>query len=232
MPLPKLETPTYELIQPSTGDKIKYRPFLVKEYKILLTVLESDAEEIYRVVTDLIQVCTFDKVNAVKLPSFDIEYIFLNIRAKSIGENSTTLITCKSCSNKIEHATDLTKAKVFKSEEHHNKIRINEDIELEMRYPNFKEVLDIYENANSEKIVDLVCSCIDTIYTKNEYYKLNQYTKEEIDDFVNSFSKEQFDKLEQFFVTMPKLQQKIDVTCEKCGTENTIVVEGLQNFFA
>lgn len=232
MPLPKLETPTYELIQPSTGDKIKYRPFLVKEYKILLTVLESDAEEIYRVVTDLIQVCTFDKLSAAKLPSFDIEYIFLNIRAKSIGENSTTLITCKSCANKIEHVTDLTKAKVVKSEEHRNRIRINEDIELEMRYPNFKEVLDIYENANSEKIVDLVCSCIDTIYTKDEYYKLDQYTKQEIDDFVNSFSKEQFDKLEKFFVTMPKLQQKIDVTCGKCSTENTIVVEGLQNFFA
>ena len=231
MPLPKLETPTYELILPSTGEKVKYRPFLVKEYKILLTALESDAEEIYRIVTELIDVCTFKTLKTSRLPSFDIEYIFLNIRAKSIGENTSTIITCKNCQNKIEHVVDITKAKVHKNNEHTNKIEINDSITLEMRYPNFKEVLDIFEDANSDKIVELVCSCIDTVYTENEYYKLEDHTKEEIDEFVNSFSKAQFDKLENFFITMPKLKQDIHAVCSNCNTENNIVVEGLQNFF-
>lgn len=231
MPLPKLETPTYELTLPSTGQRIKYRPFLVREYKILLTSLESDAEEIHRVVTELIDVCTFNSLNASKLPSFDIEYIFLHIRAKSIGENTSTIITCKNCQNKIEHVVDITKATIHKNPEHTNKIEINDTITLEMRYPNFKEVLDIFEEANSDKIVELVCSCIDTVYTENEYYKLSDHTKEEIDEFINSFSKAQFDKLENFFLTMPKLKQEINAVCSNCNTKNEIIVEGLQNFF-
>lgn len=231
MPLPKLETPTYELILPSTEEKIKFRPFLVKEYKVLLTVLESDVEEIHRVVTDLIDVCTFNTLKVNRLPNFDIEYIFLNIRAKSIGESTTSILSCTNCKNKIEYTSDLTKAKVFKNKDHHKRIKINDDIDIEMRYPNFKEVLEIYDNTNSEKVVDLVCSCIDTIYTKDNYYKLEDYTKEEALEFVNSFSKEQFDRLENFFLTMPKLQQKIEIVCDKCNHENKVTVEGLQNFF-
>lgn len=231
MSLPRLETPTYELILPSTEEKIKFRPFLVKEYKVLLTVLESDAEEIYRTVIDLIDVCTFNKLQVTKLPNFDVEYLFLNIRAKSIGETSNLIVTCKSCQHKMEFAADITQAKVNKNEKHSKKIKINEDISIEMRYPNFKEIMEIYENSDSEKIVDLVCNCIETILTKEKYYKLEEYGKEEIVEFVNSFSKEQFDKLENFFVTMPKLQYTITKVCDSCGTENKSVVEGLQNFF-
>lgn len=231
MSLPRLETPTYELILPSTEEKIKFRPFLVKEYKVLLTVLESDAEEIYRTVIDLIDVCTFNKLQVTKLPNFDVEYLFLNIRAKSIGETSNLIVTCKSCQHKMEFTADITQAKVNKNEKHNKKIKINEDISIEMRYPNFKEIMEIYENSDSEKIVDLVCNCIETILTKEKYYKLEEYGKEEIVEFVNSFSKEQFDKLENFFVTMPKLQYTITKVCDSCGTENKSVVEGLQNFF-
>jgi hypothetical protein len=231
MSLPKLETPTYELILPSTEEKIRFRPFLVKEYKVLLTALESDPEEIYRVVIDLIDVCTFNKLQVNTLPNFDVEYIFLNIRAKSVGENANLILTCTNCKSKIETSSDITKAKVKKNPEHSKKIKINDDISIEMRYPNFREIVAIQENANSEKIVDLICSCIDTILTKDKYYKLEEYSKEDISEFVNSFSKEQFDKLETFFATMPKLEQTIQETCANCSTVNTIVVEGLQNFF-
>lgn len=232
MSLPKLETPTYELILPSDGSKVKYRPFLVKEYKILLTALESDAEEIYRIVTDLIDACTFKTLKVKNLPNFDTEYLFLNIRAKSIGESTSINIKCKNCESDIKIDMDVTKAEVERSSDHSNTVKITDTISIEMRYPTFQEILDIYNNSKSEKIVDLICACIDKIYTEEEYFNTSEYPKEEVTEFVNSFSKEQFDHLEKFFLTMPKLVQKIEKVCENCNTNNEIKLEGLQNFFA
>jgi len=229
MALPKLETPVYELILPSTGEKKQFRPFLVKEYKILLTALESDTEEITRIVTELVDICTFNKLDMPKLANFDIEYIFLNMRAKSIGEISSLSLTCKNCENKISVDMDLTKAIVEKRPEHTPKIQLTDDIILEMRYPKFQEMIEIYEKFKTDKIVSLLSNCIKSVYTKDKIY--DDYTDEELQEFVNGFSKAQFDMLEKFFLTMPKLVQHIEKDCEACGTHNEIKIEGLQNFF-
>jgi len=229
MALPKLETPTYELILPSTGEKIKYRPFLVKEYKILLTALESDGEEIHRIITELVDVCTFNKLKMDILPNFDIELIFLNLRAKSVGESTNLTLQCNNCENKINFELDITKAEVKKDPAHTTKILISDKIGLEMRYPKFDEMITIYQNFKSESVVELLCSCIKSVYTDEQLY--DDYTKEELIEFVNSFSKNQFAMLEQFFVTMPKVVQHIEQDCPACGAHNELNLEGLQNFF-
>lgn len=229
MSLPKLQTPTYELILPSTGDKIKFRPFLVKEYKILLTTLDSESEEINRVVTELVDACTFNKLKIDTLANFDIEYIFLNIRAKSIGEITNLLLNCNNCDNQISFDLNLTKAQVEKSPEHSSKINLTDKIIIEMRYPKFDEMIDIYQNFKSDKIVELLSTCIKAVYTEDTVYE--EYTKEELLEFVNSFSKDQFEMIENFFLTMPKLVQNIQQDCNKCGAHNELKLEGLQNFF-
>ena len=230
MALPKLETPSYELILPSTGQKIKYRPFLVKEYKILLTSLDSDTEEIQRVITDLVDVCTYNKLKINEIPSFDIEYIFLNLRAKSIGEKTNLTLECTSCSTKIQFELDLTKAEVKKNPNHSTKLFITDTIGLEMRYPRFDELMNIYKDFKSDNVVELLCMCIKSVFTEEENY--DNYTKEEMLEFVNSFSKAQFDILEQFFLTMPKVVQHIEHDCPNCGAKNETNLVGLQNFFA
>ena len=229
MSLPKLQTPTYELILPSTGDKIKFRPFLVKEYKILLTTLDSENEEINRVVTELVDACTFNKLKIDTLANFDIEYIFLNIRAKSIGEITNLLLNCNNCDNQISFDLNLTKAQVEKSPEHSSKINLTDKIIIEMRYPKFDEMIDIYQNFKSDRIVELLSKCIKAVYTEDTVYE--EYTKEELLEFVNSFSKNQFEMIENFFLTMPKLVQNIEQDCNKCGAHNELKLEGLQNFF-
>jgi hypothetical protein len=229
MSLPKLQTPTYELILPSTGDKIKFRPFLVKEYKILLTTLDSENEEINRVVTELVDACTFNKLKIDTLANFDIEYIFLNIRAKSIGEITNLLLNCNNCDNQISFDLNLTKAQVEKSPEHNSKINLTDKIIIEMRYPKFDEMIDIYQNFKSDRIVELLSKCIKAVYTEDTVYE--EYTKEELLEFVNSFSKNQFEMIENFFLTMPKLVQNIEQDCNKCGAHNELKLEGLQNFF-
>jgi hypothetical protein len=229
MALPKLDTPTYELILPSTGEKIKYRPFLVKEYKILLTSLESDGEEIHRIIVDLVDVCTFNKLKMQELPNFDIEYIFLNLRAKSVGESTSLTLQCNSCENKIKFDLDITKAEVKKDPTHSTKILISDKIGLEMRYPKFEEMLKIYNNFKSESVVEMLCDCIKNVYTDEQLY--DDYTKEELVEFVNGFSKAQFGMLENFFLTMPKVVQHVEQDCDKCGSHNELNLEGLQNFF-
>jgi hypothetical protein len=229
MTLPKLQTPTYELILPSTGEKIKFRPFLVKEYKILLTTLDSENEEINRVVTELVDACTFNKLKIDTLANFDIEYIFLNIRAKSIGEITNLLLNCNNCDNQISFDLNLTKAEVEKTPEHTAKINLTDKIIIEMRYPRFDEMIDIYQNFKSDRIVELLSTCIKAVYTEDMIY--DDYTKEELLEFVNSFSKDQFEMIENFFLTMPKLVQHIEQNCDKCGAHNEIKLEGLQNFF-
>ena len=229
MSLPKLQTPSYELILPSTGDKIKFRPFLVKEYKILLTTLDSENEEINRVVTELVDACTFNKLKIDTLANFDIEYIFLNIRAKSIGEITNLLLNCNSCDNQISFDLNLTKAQVEKSPDHSSKINLTDKIIIEMRYPRFEEMINIYQNFKSDRIVELLSECIKAVYTEDAAY--DDYTKEELLEFVNSFSKDQFEMIENFFLTMPKLVQNIEQDCNKCGAHNELKLEGLQNFF-
>jgi hypothetical protein len=229
MALPKLETPTYELILPSTGHKILYRPFLVKEYKILLTSLESESSEISRIVLELIDACTFNKINIRDLSNFDTEFIFLNLRARSVGEIANLTLKCTNCSHTMDYELDITKASIKKDPDHTNKIKITDKIWAEMRYPKFDEIMEIYKNFNNDKIVGMLCDCIQRVYTEDQYYE--EFTKEELIEFVNSFSKEQFERLEKFFLTMPKVYQEIHKVCDNCSHENKVTLEGLQNFF-
>ena len=203
MALPILETPSYELNLPSTNKKVKYRPFLVKEYKILLTTVEADTSEITRIVTELVDNCTFNKLDVAKLAHFDVEYLFLNIRAKSISETAEIIINCE-CGNKIDYTLDVTNLKVNKENIPEKKVMLTDDIGVILRYPQFDEMLDIHNNANSTKIVELITNCIDAVFTKDEYFDKQSYTDEELTAFVSSFTKNNLINLKNFLETFLK----------------------------
>jgi len=231
MPLPKLETPTYTTELPSTGQKITFRPFLVKEHKILLTLTAADEVEIARVITDLVDACTFKKLKINELANFDIEYLFMILRAKSIGETMDLVLTCENCNEKNDITVNLLHAKVDKNENHSNKIKLNDEISIILKYPKFEDVLKLFQSGTEVDTFELVVKSIKTIYTKDDVYEASEQTYEELSDFVNSMSKDQFEKLEDFFLTMPKLKQIIEKNCDKCGHPNKVILEGLQNFF-
>ena len=230
MALPKLETPTFELTLPSTGSKITFRPFLVKEHKILLTMSEADNDEVARIIRELVDVCTFKKLNIKELPHFDIEYVFLYLRAKSISETVEVVVNCE-CGEKINTSFNIEDVKVVKPENHSNKIMINDEIGIELKYPNIDDVVDIFATTDNQKVINLVIKSIQGIYNQDDYWEAVDQTKEELEEFVYSLTKEQFSKLEQFFVTSPKIVQTIECNCPKCGKHNVSRLEGLQNFF-
>ena len=230
MALPKLETPTFELTLPSTESKITFRPFLVKEHKILLTMSEADNEEVARIIRELVDVCTFKKLNIKELPHFDIEYIFMHLRAKSISETVEVVVNCE-CGEKIDTSFNIDELKVVKPEGHSNKIMINNEIGIELKYPNIDDVVDVFATKDNQKVIDLIIRSIKAIYNQEEYWEASDQSKEELEEFVYSLTKEQFSKLEQFFVTSPKIVQTIECDCPKCGKHNISKLEGLQNFF-
>ena len=230
MALPKLNTPTFELILPSDGSKVKFRPFLVKEHKVLLTMSEAENEEVARIIRELVDVCTFKQLKVDELPHFDIEYIFMFLRAKSIGESVDVIVNCE-CGEKIETSFNIEDLKVNKPEGHSNKIMINEDVGVEMRYPNIDDVVGIFQSNDNQKVIDLIITSIKAVYDSDNYWETKDQTKQELEEFVYSLTKEQFDKLEKFFVTSPKIVQNIECDCPKCGKHNVSKLEGLQNFF-
>ena len=230
MALPKLETPTYELTLPSTGAKLRFRPFLVKEHKVLLTMSEADNNEVARIIRELVDVCTFKTLKINDLPHFDIEYIFMHLRAKSISETVEVIVNCE-CGEKIDAKFNIEDLKVVKPEVHSNKIMINDEIGVELKYPNIDDVVDIFATDNNQKIMDLIIKSVKAIYNQTEYWPAEDQTKEELEEFIFSLTKTQFDKLEQFFVTSPRIVQTIECDCPKCGKHNVSKLEGLQNFF-
>lgn len=230
MSLPLLDTPTYELTLPSTEEKIKFRPFLVKEHKILMTLADAETSEVVRVVKELIDTCTFGKLKVNKLSNFDIEYIFLNLRAKSIGEVVKVVVNCP-CGNDIDHQIDLNQVRIERSEGFQKKFKIRENISVEMRYPTFEEMMDILQNLNNAKVFSVVSKCINAIYTDQDFYDRNQFTDEEADDFLSQLTKTEFEQIEKFFLTMPKIVQDVEADCDKCGTHNVVKMEGIENFF-
>lgn len=230
MSLPKLNTPTYELTLPSTGQKVKYRPFLVKEHKILLQLAEADNDEVARVVNDLVDVCTFNALKIKDLAHFDVEYMFLQLRAKSIGESVDVIVNCE-CGNKIDANFSIDTLQVEKQEGHSNKIMLTDTYGVEMRYPKFDDVVGIFNTKDTSKVVDLIIKCIRGVFDNDQYWDTAEQTQEEIEEFVYSLTKEQFDKIEKFFVTAPKVVQNIEAVCQKCGKHNKARLEGLSNFF-
>jgi hypothetical protein len=191
---------------------------------------EADDEEVSRIIRDLVDVCTFKELNTQNLPHFDIEYIFMNLRAKSIGETVEVIVTCE-CEEKINTSFNIDNIVVEKKEGHTNKIMINDDVGIEMKYPSIRDVILLSSSDKSDDIVDMVVDCVKGIFDNENYWEAADQTKEEINEFIQSLTKEQFDKIEEFFVTAPKVVQTVECDCPKCGKHNISRIEGLHNFF-
>ena len=237
MALPKLNTPTYELEVPSTDEKVKYRPFLVKEEKILMIAMESkDNAQIINAVKDIVSSCTFEKLNVATMPMFDMEYIFLNIRAKSVGEVSKLKILCPD--DKKTYASvelDLTKVEVQVGDDHSNKIELTDDMGIIMTYPTIDSFLESgIETVNASNMLDVVGSCVLQIYEQKgeKVYQAKDQTKKELTEFIESMNSGQFKKLQSFFDTMPKLTHTIQVKNPKTKKTSDVKLTGLNDFFA
>ena len=239
MPLPKINTPTYELVIPSTGKKIRYRPFLVKEEKILIMAMESeDTTQITNAVKDVIKSCISTRgVKVEELATFDIEYLFLNIRGKSVGEEIEVNVYCPDDGEtQVPVTIDLDDINVIKNEEHTNKIKLDENLMMEMRYPSLDEFIKNNFDFTSENAMDqsfnLIASCINNIFSDEEVWAAEDCTKKEIKEFLEQMNSAQFKDIEKFFETMPKLSHKIKITNPKTKVESEVVLEGLASFFA
>ena len=239
MPLPKIATPTYELELPSTGATIKYRPFLVKEEKVLVIALESeDNKQITSAIKAVLKSCILSKgVKVEDLPTFDIEYLFLNIRGKSVGEDLEVNIICPDDEvTQVPVTIALDEIEVQKDDNHTNRIKVDDSIMMEMRYPSLEQFIKNNFDFNDKNAMDqsfeLIASCIDKIYTEDEVWAAADCTKKEMKDFLEQMNSNQFKEIEKFFETMPKLSHSVSVTNPKTKVKSDVVLEGLASFFA
>ena len=238
MPLPKIATPSYELVVPSTKKKIKYRPFLVKEEKVLIIAMESqDNKQIANAIKDVLSACILSKgVKVNDLSTFDIEYLFLNIRGKSVGEEVEVMVTCPDDGEtQVPTTINLDDIKVNINEDHTPDIKLDDHYTLRMKYPSMEEVIKTNFAVGGELKVDdtfkLIASCVDQVFSEDESWAASDCTKKELSQFIDSLNSKQFKEVERFFETMPKLSHKIKVTNPKTEVESEIVMEGLQSFF-
>jgi hypothetical protein len=240
MPLPKISTPVYELTLPSTGKPIKYRPFLVQEEKVLILAMESeDIKQITTAMKSVLKDCILTKgIKIEELPTFDIEYIFLNVRGKSIGESIELIVTCgDDGETKVPVKIYIDEIEVQKDPEHSSEIKLDDNLILKMKYPSLNEFIknnfDFSGNDKSsvEKSFDIIASCIDVVYNKEEVWSASDCTKKELLDWVGTFTAYQFQEVEKFFNTMPKLSHTFKVVNPNTKVENEIVLEGLTSFF-
>ncbi len=238
MPLPKIATPTYELDLPSTGQSVSYRPFLVKEEKVLVIALESeDNKQITNAIKAVLKNCILTKgIKVESLPTFDIEYLFLNIRGKSVGEDLEVSVTCPDDGEtQVPVTIYLDDIKVQKDENHTNKIKLDDSIMMEMKYPSLEQFIKNnfeFDDKNAlNQSFDLIASSIDKIYTEDEVWASADCTKKEMKDFLEQMNSTQFKEIESFFDTMPKLSHKVKVTNPTTEVESEVVLEGLASFF-
>ena len=239
MPLPKIATPTYQLELPSTGKTISYRPFLVKEEKVLVIALESeDTKQITTAIKAVLKNCVLTKgVKVETLPTFDIEYLFLNIRGKSVGEELEVNIICPDDEEtNVPIFINLDDIQIQKSDEHNNQIKLDDNLMMEMRYPSLDQFIKNNFDFNEENVMDqsfeLIATCIDKIYTEDEVWATADCTKKEVKEFLESMNSSQFKQIEKFFETMPKLSHTLEVTNPNTKVKSEVVLEGLASFFA
>ena len=239
MPLPKIATPTYELVLPSTDQTIQFRPFLVKEEKLLVLALESeDNKQITTAIKSVLKNCVLTKgIKVEQLPTFDIEFLFLNIRGKSVGEELEVNIVCPDDeTTQVTVDINLDDIQVQKNEEHNKQIKLDENLMMEMKYPSLDQFIknnfDFNEKNQMDQSFQLIASCIDKIYTEEEVWATADCTKKEVNDFLEQMNSGQFKLIETFFETMPKLSHTISVTNPKTKVESDVVLEGLASFFA
>ena len=238
MPLPKIATPTYELVIPSSKKKIKYRPFLVKEEKILILAMESeDTNQIANAVKNVISSCILSRgIKVEKLSTFDIEYLFLNIRGKSVGEQIEVMVTCPDDKKtKVPTSINIDSIKVQIDDKHSKDIVLDDQYTLRMKYPSLDEFIkNNFSNmgdVNVDDTFDLIASCIEQVYSEEESFAASDCTKKELSQFLEQLNSSQFKQIEKFFETMPKLSHIVKVINPNTQVENEIVIEGLQSFF-
>ena len=238
MPLPKIATPTYELELPSTGKSIKYRPFLVKEEKVLVIALESeDTKQITNAIKAVLKNCVLTKgIKVETLPTFDIEYLFLNIRGKSVGEELEVNIVCPDDGEtNVPVFIDLDSIQVEKDDDHTNQIKLDDDLMMEMKYPSLEQFIknnfDFQEGNQMDQSFELIATCIDKIYNEDEVWATADCTKKEVKDFLESMNSSQFKEIEKFFESMPKLKHTIEVTNPNTKVTSEVVLDGLASFF-
>ena len=239
MPLPKIATPTYELELPSTGKTVTYRPFLVKEEKLLVLALESeDTKQITTAIKAVLKSCVQTKgIKVEQLPTFDIEFLFLNIRGKSVGEVLEVNVICPDDEEtQVKVDINLDDIQIEKSEDHNNQIKLDDELMMEMKYPSLDEFIKNNFDFKNENVMDqsfqLIASCIDKIYNEEEVWATADFTKKEVNEFLEQMNSTQFKEIEIFFETMPKLSHTISVTNPKTKVKSDVVLEGLASIFA
>ena len=239
MPLPKIAAPTYTLELPSTGQEINYRPLLVNEENVLVIALESEEnKQITNAIKTVIKNCILTKgIKVETLPTFDIEYLFLNIRGKSVGEEIEVNVICPDDEvTQVPVTIDLDDIQVQKNDEHTNKIKLDDTLMMEMKYPSLDEFIKNNFDFNDENSMDqsfnLIASCVSNIFSEDEVWAAEDCTKKELKEFLEQMNSAQFKDIEKFFETMPKLSHKIKITNPKTKVESEVVLEGLASFFA
>lgn len=239
MPLPKLDVPIYETNLISNGKTIKFRPFLVKEQKLFLMATQSDdMGDAIQTIKQVLNNCILtEDINVEDLSTFDLEYLFLQLRSKSVGEVVNLRYTCnndivgeKKCGGIVKFDLNLQDIKPDTQPNHTNKIQITPKLGIVMKYPTFK-MLQQNKNIDDIDVLEMIVDCVDYIYDENEIYYAKDSTKQELTEFIESMQKEDFEKIEEFFNTMPKLRKDLDFKCPKCGYQEVITIEGIQNFF-
>ena len=237
MPLPKITAPTYELVLPSSGRKVRYRPFLVKEEKLLIIAMESeDTKQITEAVKNVLKNCILTRgIKVEKLATFDIEYLFLNIRGKSVGEDVEVMITCPDDGEtQVPALINLDDIKVVTSDEHTTDIKVDDTLSIRMKYPSMDEFIKNNFDVTDMDIDDtfkLIASCIEQVYSEEESWSASDCTNKELVEFIDQLGSKQFKEIEKFFETMPKLSHTLKVVNPKTKVENEILLEGLQSFF-
>ena len=236
MPLPVIETPKYELRLPSTNRRISYRPYLVKEEKILMIARESsDQKQITQAIKDTISSCTFGKVDTDKLSVFDLEYIFLKLRAKSVGEISRLTLKCEKCQKPNPIEINLDEVSVNTENLPNGRIQLTDKIGVVMNWPNVNLISELADQDKSDAgkvVMSVIVGCIESIFDDKTIHKASDHTTDELLQFIESLNQSQFNKIRQFIEATPKLEHKIQFTCSHCQADNSLILTGLQNFFS
>ena len=231
MAIPKLDTPVHTLTLPSSGEQIKFRPFLVKEQKLMILADEGDnQEELYQTLTAVIDGCTFNKLQIETLPMFDIEYLFLKIRAKSVGSKIDVILVCPDDEKtQAEVNVNLDEVEVQIDEQHTNVIQINDDIKLVMQYPILEDMKNL-QNSSTLELFKIINKCVKELHHGENIYSGPDMTEKDLNDFFESMSSEQFDKVNQFFDTMPRLRHFVKIVNPNTKVESEVMLEGLESF--
>jgi hypothetical protein len=243
MALPKIDVPIYNVELPLSKKKLRYRSFLVKEEKILLMAMESDDEKsVLQAIKQIVNNCVLDEIDVDDFAITDLEFLFLNLRARSVGEVVNLQYKCNNkvkqengeetpCNNVVELGVNILEIKPELDPKHNKKIELSDELGIVMKYPNFKIMESVDGGNETDKIMKIIVECIDYIYDKENIYYKKDVTEEELLEFVDSMSREQFLKVQEFFDTLPKIKKDVDFKCNKCGYEEKVVIEGIQNFF-